>query len=247
MELMKPIALRRLSTGALLAACAALAACSAPTPAMDPDGPTYDGMVPVRDSGMKEAWVKPDINLASYRRILLLPIDVQFRAIRPAAGTGLYRSQDREFPLRDVDKQRLVDTVTEVFREELAKSRTMTLTTESGPDVLLVRTSLLDIVSKVPPEGAGRSEIFLDEVGEATLVLELQDAQSGETLARAVDRRAADPVDYTGTNVSRVTSVQAWAEVRRVARRWAGTVTQRLDQLHTRGRMPGQDPAEPPQ
>ena len=81
--------------------------------------------------------------------------------------------------------------------------------------------------------------------GEATLVLELQDSQSGETLARAVDRRAADPLDDPGTNVSRVTSVEAWSEVRRVARRWASTVTRRIDQLHTRGRMPGQDPAKP--
>lgn len=226
----------------LLVGCAVLAACSAPIPVIDTDAPTYDGMVPVRDSGMKEAWVKPDINLSSYRQILLVPVEVQFRAVRAAAGTSLYRSQDREFPLRDVDKQRLVDTVTEVFREELAKSRTMTLTTQPGPDVLLVRTSLLDIVSNVPPEEAGRSEIFLDEVGEATLVLELLDAPSGETLARAVDRRAADPVDYGGTNVSRVTSVQAWTEVRRVARRWASTVTQRIDQLHTRGRMPGNRP-----
>ncbi len=229
----------------LLAACVALGACATSGPALEADAPTYDGMVPVRDPGLKEAWVKPDIDIASYRQMLLLPIEVQFRAVRPTAGTGLARSQDREFPLSDVNRQRLVDTVTGIFREELAKSRSLALTTEPGPDVLLVRASLLDIVSRVPPETAGRNEIFLDEVGAATLVLELQDSRSGETLARAVDRRAADPVDYGTTNVSRVTSVQAWSEVRRVARRWASTVTQRIDQLHTRGRMPGQDPAKP--
>ncbi len=229
----------------LLAACVALGACTAPDPVVDADAPTYDGLVPVRDSGLREAWVRPAIDLSRYEQMVLLPIEVQFRAVRPAAGTTLGRSQDREFPISPADQQRLVDLVTEVFREELAKSRHLTLTTEPGPDVLLVRTSLLDIVSRVPPEVPGRSEIFLDEVGAATLVLELQDSQSGETLARAVDRRAADPVDDTGTNVSRVTSVQAWTEVRRVARRWASTVTQRLDQLHTRGRMPGQDPAQP--
>ncbi len=230
----------------LIATCIlALAACTTPDPVIEPDAPTYDGMVPVRDSGLREAWVKPDIDLSRYERMLLLPIEVQFRAVRPTAGTTLGRSQDREFPISPADQKRLVDIVTGVFREELAKSRHLTLTTEPGPDVLLVRTSLLDIVSKVPPEEPGRNEIFLDEVGEATLVLELQDAQSGETLARAVDRRAADPVDYMDTNVSRVTSVQAWSEVRRVARRWASTVTQRIDQLHTRGRMPGQDPARP--
>jgi len=230
---------------AFLMACLALAGCTAPAPVIEAEAPTYDGMVRVRDPGLKEAWLKPDIDLSRYERMVLLPIEVQYRAVRPTAGTTLARTRDTEFPLRPVDQQRLVDTVTEVFREELAKSRHLTLTTESGPDVLLVRPSLLDIVSKVPPEPSARYELFLDEVGEATLVLELQDSQSGETLARAVDRRAADPVDYPGTNVSRVTSVEAWSEVRRVARRWGSIVTERIDQLHTRGRMPGQDPAKP--
>lgn len=238
-----PTALRQRPVHMVLIASLAIGACSAPAPVIDADGPTYDGMVAVRDSGMKEAWVKPDINLGSYQHILLLPVEVQFRAVRANAGMTASRSQDHAFPLRDVDKQRLVDIVTDVFREELGRSRTMTLTAESGPDVLLVRASLLDIVSKVPPEIAGRDEIFLDEVGEATLVLELLDAPSGETLARAVDRRAADPVDDPGTSVSRVTSVEAWSEVRRVARRWASAATRRIDQLHTRGRMPGQAPA----
>lgn len=233
---------RNLFIGTLQAACLALAACTPATPVIQADAPTYDGMVPLRDSGMKEAWIKPDINLSTYQRMLLLPVEVQFRAVRPAAGTTLARTQDTEFPLRDVDKQRLVDTVTAVFREELAKSRHLALTTEAGPDVLVVRPSLLDIVSRVPPEPSARYDLFLDEVGEATLVLELQDSLSGETLARAVDRRAADPVDDLNSNVSRVTSVTAWTEVRRVARRWASIVTQRIDQLHTRGRMPGQTP-----
>jgi hypothetical protein len=205
------------------------------------EGETYDGMLPVRDSGMKEAWVKPDINISSYGKILLLPTEVQFRAVRPGAGNSLSRSTVREFPIRPADQQRLVEMVTEVFREELARSRTLTLTTESGPDVLLVRISLLDIVSKVPPEGPGRTEIYLDEIGAATLVLELQDSMSGETLARAVDRRAAerpDGLDGPGRLIP-TTSVTAWSDVRRVARRWASAVTQRIDQLHTRGRMPG--------
>jgi hypothetical protein len=218
-----------------------LTACAARNPVIDTSGETYDGMVPVRDSGMKEAWVKPDIDISSYRKVRLLPAEMQFRAVRPSAGTSLARSSTTEFPISPADQQRLVAMVTEVFREELAKSRTLALTTEAGPDVLLVRISLLDIVSKVPPEGPGRIEIYLDEVGAATLVLELQDSMSGETLARAVDRRAADRPDGIGGpgTVARTTSVTAWSDVRRVARRWASAVTRRIDELHTRGPIPG--------
>lgn len=218
-----------------------LAACTAPNPVIDTSGETYDGMVPVRDSGMKEAWVKPDIDISGYQKMQLLPIEVQYRAVRPGTGTSRSRSNATEFPISPANQERLTTMVTEVFREELAKSRTLALATGPGPDVLLVRVSLLDVVSKVPPEGPGRTEIFLDEVGAATLVLELKDSMSGETLARAVDRRAAETPDGIrgiGT-VARTNSVTAWSDVRRVARRWASAVTRRIDQLHTRGRMPG--------
>ncbi len=225
----------------VLIAALCLAACATRNPVIDTGAESYDGMVPVRDTGMKEAWVKPDINISSYQKVLLLPAEMQFRAVRPSAGTSLSRGTTTEFPISPANQKRLVEMVTEVFREELARSRTLTLTTEAGPDVLLVRISLLDIVSKVPPDGPGRIEIYLDEVGAATLVLELKDSMSGETLARAVDRRAADRPDGLagpGT-VARTTSVTAWGDVRRVARRWATAVTRRIDQLHTRGQMPG--------
>jgi hypothetical protein len=226
-----------------LALCAflALLACAPRTPVIDTEGETYDGMVPVRDSGMEEAWVKPDINISSYNKLMLLPTEVQFRAVRPVPANSLSRASTSEFPLSPADQQRLVATVTEVFREELAKSRNLELTSEPGPDVLMVRVALLDIVSRMPPEGPGRTEIYLDEVGAATLVLQLQDSLSGETLARAVDRRAAErPDGLRGPGyLTRTTSVTAWSEVRRVARRWASAVTRRIDQLHTRGRMPG--------
>jgi hypothetical protein len=249
---MTAIAIRQLATGTLLAVCLASAACAPKNPVIEADSPTYDGMVPVRDSGMKEAWVKPDIDISSYRRILLLPAEVQFRAVRPGAGKATFATQDRNFPVSPENQQRLIETVTTVFREELGESRNLTLTNEPGPDVLLVRISLIDIVSKVPPEVPGRTDTFLDEFGAATLVLELQDSMSGEILARAVDRRAAEPpygldaLDGLGglgsSNLNRANPVTTWSEVRQVARRWAALVTRRIDQLYNRGRMPGQSP-----
>jgi len=237
-------AVRPFAAVTLLAAFLAAAACTPANPVIDTAGPTYDGMVPVRGSGMKEAWVKPEINISSYRQILLLPVEVQFRAVRPGTDNPTFASQERNFPVSPANRQRLVATVTMAFRDALAQSRNLKLTTEPGPDVLLVRTSLLDIVSKVPPEGPGRTETFIDEFGAATLVLELQDSLSGEILARAVDRRVADSLDDSGGlgagNLSRADPVTTWSELRRLSQRWATLVTRRIDQLYTRGRMPGQ-------
>lgn len=208
-------------------------------PSADQAARTWDGMVPIQGLSADEAWAKPDIDLSTYDQLLIAPTEFQFRAVRDPGLGG--RRTATEFPISDENRRQLIGTVTEILREELAGTRNYTLTDSPGPGVLVVHTALLDIVSKVPPQEARREDIYLDEVGEATLVLELADSQSGERLARVVDRRAADPVgDLSRPSLtSRVSSVTAWSEVRRVARRWAESATRLLDQLHTRGRMPG--------
>ncbi len=212
---------------------ATLTACTS-TDRQLPEGEPHSALVPIRASGLQNAWVVPDVDLGTYRRVRLAPVEVEFRPTPPGAGSTLRRGQDREFPLSPADQQRLIDTVTEVFREELGRSRSLSLTEDSGDDVLMIRARLVDIVSRVPPEGPGRVDIYVDEVGEATLVVELQDAVSGTLLARVEDRRVADPTSGSGgrTDLMRANSVTAWAEVRRLVRRWGSVLTRWLDDLH---------------
>ena len=104
------------------------------------------------------------------------------------------------------------------------------LTEETGPDVLLVWGGLLDVVSFVPPAASGRGDIFLQRIGEATLVVELRDSSSNATLARVLDRRAAERTSGAMMASHTVTNT---AEVRRLARRWARLLRQRLDEAPT--------------
>lgn len=87
------------------------------------------------------------------------------------------------------------------------------MTDKPAPDALIIVGKILDLVSNVPPEPIGRGDIYLTKIGEATLVLEIRDSQSGEILARAIDRRAAEPSMVARSNV--VTNI---SEVRREAR-----------------------------
>ena len=116
----------------------------------------------------------------------------------------------------------------EEFRHELERSKHFTLTDQVGPDVIALRSALADVVSFAPPESEGRDSQWLASIGEATLVLEIRDSMSGEVLARAIDRRAAEPA----TGAVQNTRVSSTAEVRRLARSWARTLRTRLDQLH---------------
>ncbi len=64
-------------------------------------------------------------------------------------------------------------------------------------------------------------------MGEATLVIELADSQSGSVLVRAVDRRAAQQTGW----MTESTSVTNAAEVRRLFSSWARMVRTALEEL----------------
>lgn len=123
-------------------------------------------------------------------------------------------------------KKRLKEIFAERFREELGKSAHFTLVNEAAPDVLLIKGGLIDVVSYVPPQQTGRYEIFLDRIGEATLVLEIRDSVSEAIIARVVDRRAAENVSRDFQRSNRATNT---AEVRRLAGIWARILREQLD------------------
>jgi len=101
--------------------------------------------------------------------------------------------------------------------------------------VLLVRGALLDVVSHVPPETAGRSEVYLRSVGEATLRIELIDSQTGVVLLRGLDRRAAErhSAPYVANGVTN------WMEASQLADFWAKLLRRRLDEVAQRMSIQG--------
>lgn len=208
-----------------------IAACTTtPTIQSGPDAEvTFDGLVAIDNSVFQRAWIAPDIDLRPYNKIMGGDAKFEFRAVRATGGTSRAASSRNEFPISEENQQRLTDTVSQIFREELGNSQHFVITDEPGDDVLIVTGALLDIVSRVPPDRVGRSDIFLSSVGEATLVLELRDSISGETLFRAADRRAAEPAGSRGMRANTVTT---WNEVRRLARRWATRLRDGLDSAH---------------
>lgn len=203
--------------------------CTTTAPSIDTSADaemSFDGLMPVKNGTFARAWVDPDIDITRYSKILPGEAKFEFRAVRPVPGTSSRSSSRNEFPISEQNQQKLIDTVNEIFNEELGKSKYFTLTDKPGPDVLIIEGAMLDIVSRVPPERAGRSDIFLSRVGEATLVLQLVDSESLETIYRAAERRAAETAGGRAINANTVTT---WAEVKRLARRWATKLRSGLD------------------
>ena len=216
---------------AVIAAVTIVAGCAVePTIQTGPNAETtFDGLVRVDNARFAGAWVDPDVDLKQYTKIIPGGAEFEFRNVQKMSTSAARRSNENEFWISDTNKQRLIDTVTEVFTEELQKSESFTVTDEPAPDALIIIGGLHDIVSQVPPKDVGRSEVWLRSVGEATLVIELRDSLSNEVVYRAVERRAAENV---GNQMIRANTATTWAEVRRWARRWAVRMREGMDSVH---------------
>ena len=183
--------------------------------------PSYDGLLPTDSREFSAAWLLPGTDLERYREVLPGDVDFEFRA-NDAPREDAATANAPEFWISAENRQALVDTVAEAIVVELDGLENWQRVAEPGPAALILDARLLGIVAALPPEQLGANDIYLGEVGEATLVLELRDSLSGQTLYRAVDRR---PMVRDNARSNAVTT---WAELRRWARRWAVRLTDGL-------------------
>jgi hypothetical protein len=221
----------RLTIGAL-AVCATLMLLGCNTtrtspPELDSTKLTYDGLAKVKNPRARAAWMRPDFSLDGYNKIMLIGAGIEYRPVKPVSRAAATSAS--QFPLTPEQKERLRSIVRDAFRTELAQSQKFQLVDEPGPDVLMIWGGLIDVVSYVPPDAVGRGNIYLNSIGEATLVIELRDSESNAVLVRIVDRRAAQGM---GPN-ARSTSVTNWSEVQQVARTWASMLRQGLEEATT--------------
>ena len=192
----------------------------------DPEALTHDGLAPVRGARMDRVWVRPGLDLTPYEGIIFQGAGIAYRPVdAQRARRGMSTRSGTTFPLTEAQRSRLQGIVRAAFEEELAQVERFEIVGEPGPGVLLLRGGLIDVVSLVPPERAASVDVYLRSVGEATLVLELVDSESGAVLVRTADRRAAERRGY----MMEANPVTSWAEVRRLANAWASLLRERLD------------------
>lgn len=218
---------------ALAAALVATGCSTSPQFSDDPDDVTHDGLTKVNRTVMDSVWARQDIDLSGVKKVRFNGLGVEYRNVNGPysgrAGVGSTRAQasrSTEFQL-DADTRALFEEeIAGAFMEEIGRSSVYEVTDEAGADVIDVDVGLLDVVSRVPPETVGRSRIFIDSVGEASLVLEVRDSISNTVLVRAVDRRAAQ--NFT---MQESTPPRNRAEVRRLGRRWGEIIRTGLETM----------------
>lgn len=197
--------------------------------ATTPSGPTeWDGLV--RQSGTRfgAVFVRPDAEIPSYNNIILAPATVQFASNWDPNRGG--RSAARRLNSGDIIaiKDGLATMFQDIFREELTAGG-YKIVNEPGPETLLLIPAIVDLYIIAPEaQTAGRSRTYTANSGRMTLVLELRDSVTGETLARVVDTRSG-----RNSGIMTITNqVTNTADARRVMRVWARALRDAFDSLY---------------
>ena len=188
---------------------------------------SFDGLHKVDNSQADLAWARPDFDISGYTKIMLVGEGIAYAPAKNRARTTMERSRGGPYFIDDDARARFEEHVRETFADEMQKIERYEIVTGAGPDVMMIRGALLDVVSYVPEDPmSSRNSVYLSSVGEATLVLELRDSETGAILARSIDRRAAEQAGGMMFDSNRVTNA---AEVRRLVRFWGRRLREGLD------------------
>lgn len=212
-----------------LIALAGLAIASQPGMAQIDDLASVEGgddLERVARARFRETYVDTGVDFSNYDKLFLGDAFFDYRDVGPAPRSRGYSSLSSSrsvFGISDADRETFEQIVDEAFMKEIVKGKNFTVTDTIDEKTIIMRGAVVDIVSRVPPEFIGRSEIYLASVGEATLVLEFLDGKTGDVLARVSERGVIGRgrIDMFSMPANSVT-------VRAEVARWASNAARKL-------------------
>ena len=186
---------------------------------------SHDGLQKVKVKDVDAAYTRPGASLKGYTKVMLDPVEVQFSKSWDPNKTGSM------FKVSAAEREEIRKGVGEIVREEFAKQLQAKdgyqVVKAAGPDVLRAKASIVNLYVNAPDTGGapGRSRTYTASAGEMTLYLELYDSESGQILARIVDRRESRSVAPMMI-ANRVTNT---GEAHDIAATWARILRKHMD------------------
>ena len=186
-------------------------------------GWSADGMQQVKVKGLEVVYVRPGASIHPYKRVLVLPVSVSFASNFERSGAPGGRR------IRTQDAQRIRDRLSALVRDEFEKELRAggyVAATAPGDDVLAIELAISDLRISAPDvQTPGRMDIYSVSSGEMTLLANLRDSATGETLVRVYDHDEANESPY----MMRITVTENAMEARRMAARWAKIFRRQFD------------------
>jgi hypothetical protein len=186
------------------------------------------GLEKVKRAKFRETYVNTGVDFSQYNKLYLGDAYFDYRDVGPAERT---RSSARStsnrgvFGIAEEDRIKFQEIVGEAFTEQLGKGKNFTIVDSIDENTMIMRGAVVDIISRVPPEFVGRSEVYLATVGEATLVLEFLDGKTGEVLAKVSERGR---IGSRNDRIDRFSMPTNRATITADVRRWANSAATRL-------------------
>src|SRR6266540_5884350 len=191
------------------------AACAAEPQA--PGGAVREGLVAVQSRNLDELYLRPNADLAAYRRILIDPVRAE---IRSDWQKNLNTTRNVSRWVGPDDAKRMAADAASSLESVIAqtyKARGYEIAAAPEPGVLRLTASIADLYVNAPDRYSPWTvKTFTRDAGQATLALEARDAVSGTLLARVVHHGTAREISRI--NAASDVSNRFWFDT--LFRRW---------------------------
>ncbi len=190
---------------------------------------TFDGLALVEGTRADLVYARPEADFSIYDGFIIMEPMVAFKK---DWQRDINRSSAQSGRVSDADVERIklgmTELFLEVFTEEL-EDGDYSVVSEPGPSVMILRPVIMELDVTAPDvRSAGRTQSYVTSAGSARIYIEFFDSVTGQILARATDFQRARE---TGT-FQWASAASNRAEARRVLRRWADMLVERLDDIH---------------
>jgi uncharacterized protein DUF3313 len=184
---------------------------------------TADGLVRVQSKQVDTVYAARGLTLAPYKRVMLDSVELAFKVD--------WEKRHPEVSESDVARIRSQGAAVfyEIFSSALSMNGGYPLTTQPGPDVLRITTTISELDVAATPGTSGTQRMYVVSPSDLTLLMELRDSRSGALLVRAIDREKGRSFG----NLQVADSVSNSAEARRALEMWAGLLRGALDSART--------------
>ena len=192
-----------------------------------------DGLLRLEGNLFEVAWLRPGASFEAYDKVWLLYTGIEYRSPPIFVRDVIPNREMDNYALSEGLTRRLEKAIAEIFLVELIQWSEWQPAEGVGPGVLVVRTSLVDLVVHAPLEHLGEEHSrWLDSAGEVTVVIELFDSETAQILARVADRRALAP-PLSSDRFMRASAADVTYEARRVFHDWGRELRLLLDALQS--------------
>jgi Protein of unknown function (DUF3313) len=195
--------------------------------------PELASLVKIDARHVDEAYLLPGADFRPYTKVLIDPAEIAFRKDwqRNMSSSGRRIS--------DQDAQKIADAARSGFAEiwdKAFRGAGYEIATAPAADVLRLSPQVIDLYINAPDVmTAGRSRSYAVEAGEATLVLQARDSETGATLGYAVDRQRTRSM---GNRLQWTTSVSNKADFAQLFEQWARICVEALADLKEKSPLP---------